>query len=214
MSKDMFIQDLVELKRWRELIKQKIHLRKEFPEQVFKDPCEMYLFEEFDWLWWSDESWPMLQKLAACHHDEYILVASLECYRLLKSFYKEYGYIYWAKASLKLTSEEFLDLLAEGPSENDFNSIMTLASRVVITSPSLKWMIYTERDTELSVLSAENISNIFGHMREMASWSVLNEDVLDRASVAFYDQEIPKAFKKELYENYGYVKRDNNKLGK
>ncbi|AMM97996.1 MULTISPECIES: hypothetical protein [Bacillus] len=196
---NLFITDPKEFKHYQSFINGIYNDSKTFPDQIFKTLPQYFLFEEFHWLL-SDDSWEMLKNLAIYHKDEYILMAVLDNQKSIDNFYRDFGYYYWVKLPLNISSNNYLDILTDFPKNNVNDSIMNIASRVIWVSPSAKWMIYGERGYEIGVLGTSEIE--LKNNQIFKTWRTLDEVVLDWISVVFPNQKLPSNFKNELIQNY------------
>jgi hypothetical protein len=167
---------------------------------VFKYFDKPFLFEEFDW-WLSDKSWPLLKEMANYYQDKYILIAPLDHKRDLKKFYKRFGYVYWAKVPLTATKEDYLKLLVQSPKEGEGYDIMTLSSKVIIASSSLKWIVYAERGAEIGVLSGNHFNEVVKKLDNIKTMQAFH-NVIESTSVTFYNKDQFLDFKQLLVKNY------------
>lgn len=110
-----------------------------------------FCFSEFDWVL-SENSWDSIKKLAHASHDQSILLAMIDDWDFLTRSYKKHGYYYFAKMPISFSKNDYEAVLTQEIGPNEDENILTLAIKIVILPNSLRWMIYGERETELSVL--------------------------------------------------------------
>lgn len=197
---NVFMRDFNEVIHWRNKIKENLYTGKKFPDLVYKTSDWPFLFEEFHF-WLSEHAWPILKAAASYQKDEFVLVALFDRKSLLKSFYKKFGYVYWVKVPVQCTEDDFLNILTQEAVGELGSDILTLASKVIFTSSSLKWMVYAERSVELGLLAGEHLDQLIQRTDQIKRMNAM-KDVFNIIRPAFYIEKDYLDFKKKMQENY------------
>jgi hypothetical protein len=111
--------------------------------------------------------------------------------------YKKHGYYYFAKMPISFSKNDYEAVLTQEIGPNEDENILTLANKIVILPNSLSWMIYGERETELSVLGFNSSMKY-----QDEGWLPLGDEIFEQISVAFSNQTVPEPFKEKLFRNY------------
>lgn len=192
----LFIDNQLAFSECKKVVDSFFNLNKEFPDQVFKKNNLNYLFSEFD-LVLSEDGWESIEKLAIMANDQSILLAMVDDLEFSKKFFLKHHYFHWAKIPVNFSKDDYWKVLKETFGLQEGEDIETLANKIVILPDSFSWMIYGERETELSVLGFCPSINF-----EDDDWLPLGTDVFEKASVAFPRQTIPEKFIENMMRNY------------
>jgi hypothetical protein len=177
------------------------HVSLRMPERVFGPNYTRFHFFEFD-TFSADEFWRMLQQLMIESRDQKVTLAVLnpdpERY-----FYDNFGRFGLVDIPLNSSAQQYRHLLQDGPGPPPDN-LMDNSMVLVWFPPSLQWLIWGERDTEIMVLACErSFKGANADTVGTAGVSLLTaEDALDISSGAWRDRGARKLFAHRLMENY------------
>jgi hypothetical protein len=120
------------------------------PAQVFGTGFGHFQFLEFDCLC-TPEFWSMLQILMARSKDDraHLVVLDPEPDTYFYKNFKRYGALLLPAS---LSSREYLDTLGTGPKSSPADAVGINSFVLALAPPSLRWIIWGERDSETMVL--------------------------------------------------------------
>jgi hypothetical protein len=146
-----------------------------FPDQVFNQKFNNFLFEEFDWMM-SFEFWNVAVKpLAHASQDEYVLIGILDP-DPINYFYHEFGYYNWFKLPVNnLTEGDFWKILVTGPERSPADAMRYNSETIIWLPMSAKWAIWGERSVELCALAfSDNNTQIVEALKNFTDRFLLN----------------------------------------
>jgi hypothetical protein len=137
----------------------------------------------------SGAFWSVLQELASQSGDHELVLGVLAPDPA--SYFKaQFGYYSWATLPVTLSSNDYWDFLNSAPSESLADSVLANAQVVVFTVPSMRWIVWGERESGLCVLASSNGD-------QSPAWNDLGW------IVALHPTGEWKAFASELAEQFG-----------
>lgn len=196
------ISDPVEFQHQLAHLRSAAFVSARLPAQVFRDQFGRYQFLEFD-LFSDSKFWWMLQLLMEASTDQSVTVMVLDP-EPERSF-EEFGRYGVLVIPASASAHEYGQALAAGPGPSPADALEYSAEVILWVPPSLSWLIWAERETEMMVLAYR-----FGF--EAPSTEILTakgthffsaEDALDISSAAWRDRAARMRFSRELLDNYG-----------
>jgi hypothetical protein len=173
------------------------------PARVFQLRYDRFRFLEFD-LFPSPEFWAMLQRLLEDSHDSKLNVLVLEP-DPKNFFYAEFGHFGALQIPANASADVYRGELQSSPQSEPANCLEVLSRVLVWFPPSLRWLIWGERDLEIMVLAC--VLGFGGpsdsSLEKTGMCLFTPEDALEISSPAWRDRIARPRFAQELMSNYG-----------
>lgn len=173
---NLYVREKNEFDKLNAMVKSIFDKEARLPEQVFCQPFNFFMFEEFDWTI-SGDFWNTVKNIAFETKDDFILTAVLEP-SPEEYFYKEFNYFNWVKLPVNLSADEYLEALELGPEESPADAVVYNSYTVIWLSPSMKWAIWGERNYGISIIGFNDISYRNKLLSSLQSWHSLDNTVL------------------------------------
>ncbi|MGN7326642.1 hypothetical protein [Bacillus pumilus] len=173
---DLFIRSEKEFKFYQNLVDYVFDTNKELPQQVFRKTFDCFLFQEFDWAL-SDDILPTIKELSTVTQDREFLTAVLQP-DPAEYYLKEFGYYNWLKASVNISSEDYVNALWTHPKESIADDIITNSYIVVWLSHSLQWAIWADRDMEICIIGMVSTKDSVKNRLLKEGWKPMDHPVL------------------------------------
>lgn len=143
----------------REGVSRVFHLKRRFPEMVFRKPSSRILFCEYGAAL-SPELWPAFQCLARLHGDDRINLLVVEP-DFQSHYLEKHGVYPGISLSVESSEDEYWNIIGHEPESGLGGAIYISADVIAITGTSGAWGCWGERNDEILAVQgiSENISD-------------------------------------------------------
>jgi len=184
------------------LIRSAVNISSRLPGQVFQPGYGSYQFLEFD-RFINGEFWAMLRQLMMYSQAPEVLLMVLdpdaESY-----FYRNFGRFGALRIPERFSTQQYVEALNTGPESSPADALAINSWVLVWAPPSVRWVIWGERESEILVLAYESGFNGPSAiaLAESGMCVLTPEDALDVSSGAWRDRGAFRLFAQELLKHY------------
>lgn len=193
--KDFLIDNPTEFEEAKKLVQKIFNTNQSFPNQVFNEKPNNFLFVNFDWAFYPD-FYPSLIHLMHKSRDADVIVAMLEPDK------KIMGTDYFFKVPSSLTSDEYGELMHYSPIQVEFETIGCIGEIVVWVPLSGKWAIWGQRGYETCVLSFLDKDCVIPQKYLPHMWATIEEALAGFMSLPYCHGGMPLEMKETYLANY------------
>jgi hypothetical protein len=197
------ITEPVEFRRMMSALSSAVLTIERLPAQVFRPQYDRFRFLEFD-RFPNPEFLALLRRLMESSLDSktnlVVVDPDAEIY-----FHRHFGYFGALEIPADGSWDRYCAEMQNGPPSSPADSLAANSSVLVWFPPSLRWLIWAERQPEIMVLAYRRTFD--GPSEQVLSetdiFPLTVEDALDTSSQAWRDRSVRRKFARELIRNYG-----------
>lgn len=199
MSHSKFIQDKKKFEETLYWVTKMFNCEQRLPNQVYKVPFKRKVVIDFDDVM-SPDFWIQLEKLIDLSNDSFVMMGVLDP-DPVEYYYSEFAYYNWCILQKGTTSDEYWNILEQGPAESPADAILFNSEVVMWLSSSMKWAIWGERSYGICILSFnEDMSDC-----ENESWFTMERAIIDLISLNFRNYTVPEEIVSKLMKFYSDI---------
>ena len=173
MNYTLFIKNNFEYTKIMNIIKHCFYIEKELPNNVFKNEYKKFLYEDFDLI--LDEKFlENLKILSKLSKDKYVILGILD--KKNQSFYEHFGCFNVIKIPIDITNKEFEEIIDFEP-QKEYQSVRYCYNKIIYLSQSEDWIIYCDREFEISILALKNNYDIEHLKTLLPRWISIEETI-------------------------------------
>lgn len=154
MIENLFVKNKKEFDKINSLLLKSIDATKKMPDYILRKKYKFLKFID-DYESFSSIFLDILKKFTSISSDDNFLIAVLKP-DPEKYYYKHFGYYNYGVLPVNVTLEEYTEFLLHGPVDSPADAILYNSFRICWLSSSLKWVIYFDRECEISVIAYDD----------------------------------------------------------